>query len=1102
MANSVREFVIESLRGFYERLPLKKVAIDGSVLTPDASGIVNLNVASSEQLEDMALTTAAALNDLNARIESAESSTPWEHGEGENSAQLVGITGATGKGAVAHAYSSDEETIENPSWYIGQGYESGDYNNYDIYNYNGSGLSNEPWNTIIYNNNRYAVTNKNYSQFSTNPPLGITGNTQTYVSVVLPPPGSGEASGSYSHTEGEITNATGDYSHAEGTGKIQSTTAPANILSVTEDWRFSGIDPEEQNYFLDITDYSYYSNDYASIIQKRWTDTVWELYNEWHNNGEDVSLNLFSNFACDSDSFICDLFDTDNVEEYEYNDGEGGYIHGLLFYLDASIAQYTPVYNNSIIKFSASGEYSHTEGVNTIASGMGSHAEGMLTEVKSDYSHAEGYHTIAEGGNSHAEGYNTLAYGNNSHAEGSYTKASGNGAHAEGKGKDSSYVVFRLYMSTCTNSGTSPNPATFNLTSNVKNPFKVGDQISCTNGNVATVTEVTASRFKTDTSLCQAFNTSRTLTFYLRNLAGYDASNNISDASGMYSHTEGILTQAFNEGEHANGLYNLSNTNVSMENDTSTSTLFTIGCGDIYETDSSHWLERKNAVEVMRNGAVYITGIGGYNGTNPGYGNSSTLQEVVNNSGGGTSDFMTSITYSDLKALRDSSSLVPGMQYRITDYECTTTQSDTSVAGHAFDIIVTADSSTVLNENARATWHEGDAYFQNCRLYEWQLKYDLNNDSSLYSWADTSNGKGVVHYMKDEFNNVCYYDFKNVMFKRYMIADSSFDELPYTYTGTYTIGNEHSKLDITGVTNGGVVYDDNDFAWFYTFSAGSLIDVTVLLNEVHLVNGYGLDFACCDNYIEKTFTFTNYNCYLTKKAIMLNNIVIATGEYDGNAIYSWSAIGNYFDFNCESITLHQGCTYRKIGQNCYNIVIFNSIEPETNIVEDYCRNVIIRGDHNFVGHHSEKIYINGENIKLHGNNSYIYLGGGSYPNNVYSSDIGEYCNSISIKGAGQAIIGQGSTDISIGAYSYASIGENCYNITIGEYDNKVTVSERASNFVLSSGTSNTNLSNVTVLPGDYGNATIAFEAGKSYEQYAGINSSNAIKIWTPADLID
>jgi hypothetical protein len=38
----------------------------------------------------------------------------------------------------------------------------------------------------------------------------------------------------------------------------------------------------------------------------------------------------------------------------------------------------------------------------------------------------------------------------------------------------------------------------------------------------------------------------------------------------------------------------------------------------------------------------------------------------------------------------------------------------------------------------------------------------LDNDSSRFAWADTENGEGVIYYMKDEFNNECPYDFKNI----------------------------------------------------------------------------------------------------------------------------------------------------------------------------------------------------------------------------------------------------------------------------------------------------------------------------------------------------
>lgn len=68
---------------------------------------------------------------------------------------------------------------------------------------------------------------------------------------------------------------------------------------------------------------------------------------------------------------------------------------------------------------------------------------------------------------------------------------------------------------------------------------------------------------------------------------------------------------------------------------------------------------------------------------------------------------MVEVTYSELVKLRDEKKLVAGRQYRITDYECTTTQEGTQSAGHQFDIIVTADSESVLNEEARAVESAG-----------------------------------------------------------------------------------------------------------------------------------------------------------------------------------------------------------------------------------------------------------------------------------------------------------------------------------------------------------------------------------------------------------
>jgi hypothetical protein len=85
----------------------------------------------------------------------------------------------------------------------------------------------------------------------------------------------------------------------------------------------------------------------------------------------------------------------------------------------------------------ASGDYSHAEGIGTIASGTGSHAEGGEgTTASGDLSHAEGFNTRAIGSSSHAEGYNTTASSLASHAEGKGTLASGDYSHAEGLNTD------------------------------------------------------------------------------------------------------------------------------------------------------------------------------------------------------------------------------------------------------------------------------------------------------------------------------------------------------------------------------------------------------------------------------------------------------------------------------------------------------------------------------------------------------------------------------------------------------------------------------------------------------------------------------------------
>jgi len=81
----------------------------------------------------------------------------------------------------------------------------------------------------------------------------------------------------------------------------------------------------------------------------------------------------------------------------------------------------------------ATGNYSHAQGNGTTAQGTGAHAEGQNTVAVGNYSHAEGVGGQAQGVGSHVEGESTTAQGNYAHAEGNSTQAKGAGSHAEGE---------------------------------------------------------------------------------------------------------------------------------------------------------------------------------------------------------------------------------------------------------------------------------------------------------------------------------------------------------------------------------------------------------------------------------------------------------------------------------------------------------------------------------------------------------------------------------------------------------------------------------------------------------------------------------------------
>ena len=244
--------------------------------------------------------------------------------------------------------------------------------------------------------------------------------------------------------------------------------------------------------------------------------------------------------------------------------------------------------------------------------------------------------------------------------------------------------------------------------------------------------------------------------------------------------------------------------------------------------------------------------------------------------------------YQKLVDLRTLGKLIPGKFYRIIDYTCTTTQTDTQSAGHTFDVIVLALSGSVLSEKAWAIQHSGDTYFANSNLAAWELKYCLDNDTTRFKWADSTNGKGVIYWMKDEWENEAPYDFKNIQFKR-QLTNGSLD----TTSGTDT--------------------------WCYTFnywnSTTSASEDLVLYNLTPYTQYGQTDYIapCIRNKLGRTVynyqstPFTNYNS-------SLSNIVFLCIEITGD-----SCRDNYFEDQCYNITIGSCCYCNTFKNNCSNI---------------------------------------------------------------------------------------------------------------------------------------------------------------------------------------
>ena len=229
-------------------------------------------------------------------------------------------------------------------------------------------------------------------------------------------------------------------------------------------------------------------------------------------------------------------------------------------------------------------------------------------------------------------------------------------------------------------------------------------------------------------------------------------------------------------------------------------------------------------------------------------------------------------------------------------------------ANHQFDIIVTADDEHTLNEHARAVQREGDTYFAGCDLAAWDIWYCLDNDTNRFAWADSTNGKGVIYHLIDEFQNDCPYDFKGIQFKAYGDTDNVWR---YTFDSGDTSNN--TDLSLAGNSNG--IYA-NEINPYFASNKQKLNRIVFKGSSCHS-NTFGL--GCNSNMFGPRCSFNTFGSYCSSNTFDSGCSSNTFGSDCYSNTFGSGCSSNTFDSNCYSNTFDSNCNYNTFDSNCnYN----------------------------------------------------------------------------------------------------------------------------------------------------------------------------------------
>lgn len=338
-------------------------------------------------------------------------------------------------------------------------------------------------------------------------------------------------------------------------------------------------------------------------------------------------------------------------------------------------------------------------------------------------------------------------------------------------------------------------------------------------------------------------------------------------------------------------------------------------------------------------------------------------------------------TWQELKDKRDSSQLVAGSLYRITDYNCTTTQENTQSAGHQFDIVLLALSADKLAEEGWAMEHPTDIYdvtftdsntTSKCYLFPYDddgdPSYNIVRVSDLIGYAVSATDLDVNENNKTAIledsesavmteENLTYNYFQNSKLEAWKVwycLDN--DTARFAWADDrlilHHIMNEGSPVDYIRTPESDSTIDGVEYyAWVWTTGQGTSTKFTLSETPKHGDALYQ-NFGGMQKTGEVDKVFTNGHGVIYRLIDEWNNDVgydfkniqyirpLTDGEYDPDGEDTWVYTFTKFVDAVEDGSLQKQCSQNYIQSTLYGEglelpynVLFTTYDGEGNM---YC----------------------------------------------------------------------------------------------------------------------------------------------------------------------